>query len=43
MPRGKPGTGPHSGKGDQNKKVTYNLHYIKYGKPNHPGTNKKAS
>lgn len=42
MPRGKPGKGPHAGKGDQKKTVTYNAHYAKHSKKNHPGTNKKG-
>ena len=41
MPRGKPGTGPYAGRGDQQQKVEYNAHYAKYGKRDHPGTKKK--
>ena len=48
MPRGKPGTGPHAGKGRQSQKTrspstgsTYNNHYSSYSKQNHPGNKKK--
>jgi hypothetical protein len=41
MPRGKPGTCPHAGKGPQKKTVTYNKHYAQYSKRNHPGFGKK--
>ncbi len=42
MPKGKPGTGPHAGKGIQKKTVTVNAHYYNYGKKSHPGSRKKA-